>query len=479
MHAFWSWAQAIRAGDWLGRDTYHPYFGWMREMAPLETWHRWWGGAETFHQAPLYPYFVALVAGATGASTPAPVIALQLALGALQPLVLYALVRRVAGPREGLVAAALGAVYAPFVFQQGVLLRDWLPPLVEPLALVLLLRAADTDWRRDWVAAGACAGAAVLVRETALLLVPAIGLWLLWLRWPATRATATSAALLALGFGLAFFPLVARNLAVGAPALALSNRGGATFVQHNAADSLGLWSERNPHTERAILEWADGDGRAVVFATLQTYQGDYGAFAAKIARKLRAALDPIEIPSNVSFAYGRELSPVLRALPGFGLVLPLGAVGLALALRSWRRHLLLILYAGVVVASIAVSLPLARYRLPLAIVAIAYAGIAVAALADAARGRRREALAIAAAIATVALVQRFVLAVPELRSSGWMAMYGAGVEHRTAAAIYRADGDAARAAEEIARLRARVTGDPWTEEVARAAALENAAAGRD
>jgi hypothetical protein len=57
MYAFWQWAQTILAGDWLGRDTYHPYFIWMEKIAPLETWYQWWGGKEILQQAPLYPTY--------------------------------------------------------------------------------------------------------------------------------------------------------------------------------------------------------------------------------------------------------------------------------------------------------------------------------------------------------------------------------------------------------------------------------------
>jgi len=466
MHAFWSWAQAIVAGDWLGRDTYHPSFAWMREMAPIETWHRWWGGGQIFHQSPLYPYFVAGVVGATGASDPMPVLLVQLVLGALQPLVVFALARRIADERAALVAAALTALYAPFVFHQSVLLRDWLPPLLEPFALVLLLRAADRSRALDWIVAGAAVGVAFLNRETALLLVPAAGAWLALERCGRPRALASAATLLALGFGAALAPVAARNAAVGAPLLSFSNRGPVTFAQHNAAASSGLWSEYDTAVQKQILERVDA-GDSVVRATLATYP-DAGAVARKIATKLRGAVDPIEIPSNVSFAYARELSWVLRVLPGYGLVLPLGAVGLALSLCAWRRNALLILYLGITVATLVISLPLGRYRLPLATVWIVYAGVAVVAAFDAARARRAGRLAaIAAGVAVAALLQHRVLSVSELRTAGWMAMYGAGVEHRTAAELHAADGRLDRAADELARLRARANADPWTQEIAR------------
>lgn len=470
MHAFWGWAQSIVAGDWMGRDTYHPSFAWMRDMAPVETWHRWWGGKETFHQAPLYPYAIAAVLLATGASAPGPVLLVQLVLGALQPLVLFALGRRVAGERAGLVAAGIAALYGPFVFHQGVLLRDWLPPILEPLALVLLLRAAERRRPRDWILAGAAVGVALLTRETALLLVPAVAVWLLFVRWGQWRAIAVAAVLLLLGFGLALTPLVARNAVVGAPLLALSNRGGVTFVQHNAAASSPLWSELDPSLQKQILDEADRDGRSAVLATIATHGGDRWAVLRKVGMKLRGAVDPIEIPSNVSFSYGRELSWVLRVLPTYGLIFPLGAVGLALSFRNWRRHVLLHLYFGITVATLLISLPLARYRLPLATVLILYAGLAVSHAIDAVRARHGASLAAGLlAVAIAAFLQQVVLAVPELRTSGWMAMYGAGVEHRTAAGIHLADGRPDRAADELMRLRARANADPWSIAIARSA----------
>ena len=63
----WTWSGRILEGDVLGRDTIHPNTQWMRDMAPLESWERWWGGKHVFHQAPLYAYALAaarLVAGA-------------------------------------------------------------------------------------------------------------------------------------------------------------------------------------------------------------------------------------------------------------------------------------------------------------------------------------------------------------------------------------------------------------------------------
>jgi hypothetical protein len=59
MAASWTWSGRILAGDVIGWDPPHQYTSWMRAWAPLETWHRWWGGRTVFHQAPLWAYTLA------------------------------------------------------------------------------------------------------------------------------------------------------------------------------------------------------------------------------------------------------------------------------------------------------------------------------------------------------------------------------------------------------------------------------------
>jgi hypothetical protein len=59
MSLAYEWSGHILGGDVLGREPVHQYTVWMREIAPLETWERWWGGAQIFHTAPLYAYTLA------------------------------------------------------------------------------------------------------------------------------------------------------------------------------------------------------------------------------------------------------------------------------------------------------------------------------------------------------------------------------------------------------------------------------------
>jgi 4-amino-4-deoxy-L-arabinose transferase-like glycosyltransferase len=450
MHGFLEWARAIQAGDWLGRDTYHPYTDWMRELAPLETWYRWWGGEHIFQQEPLYPYLLALLLGLCGGSV-GGVLLVQLVLGALQPLLAFLIGRRLFGDAAGLVAAALLAFYGPLVFYQGMLLRDWLVLLLEPLAVLTLLRAREQERAPGWALAGAALGLALLAKATLLLFVP------LALAWSLTgpRATpvrpAARAALVLLGLGLALSPLLLRNAAVGAPLLAFSNRGPEAFALGNAADArpVGLYF---PPSMGPILERSNGQPGAVLRHTLETYQGDVGHFVSVQLRKLRGLVDPMEVPNNASYDYGRELSPVLAWLPGYGLVFPLGTAGFLLMLRHWRRHLPLLLYTLATLAGLLVTAILDRYRLVLLTPLALYAGAGLGVCLQALRERTPRLPALLAALTLlVAAGQQWLAPIEELRRSAFFTLFPPA--YTVAAEVYAREGRFERGVEELRRLR--------------------------
>jgi len=456
-YAFWHWAQTILAGDLLGRDTYHPYFDWMKEMAPLETWYRWWGGKEIFQQAPLYPYFVAALLAVSGKSLGFVVLA-QLLLGALQPLVMFWLAKRVFDHRVGLLAAGLTAVYGPFIFHQGALLRDWPPPLLEPLAMLVLLRARASGRVVDGLLSGALIGVATLTRETSLLLVPMAILWFVLEERGAWRRTAVPAAVLILGFSFALSPLLARNYLVGAPLLALSNRAGENLIEGNAADTfpVGL---HHPLSMKGILERSDGRLTSVIRETLGTYNGDWLGFVRMQLWKLRGLVDPLEVPNNLGFAYGLEISPILRFMLGYGLIFPLGATGFLLCLKAWRHHLLLLLYGLFTVGGLLTTIIMARLRLVLVPILIVYAGAGLVWLYEA--GRRRQTaqmMTYLGLLVGIGVVQHVILPFRELRDMPYYMIHHS--DYYFAAKIYAEEGRPDRAVAELERLQVKARQRP-------------------
>lgn len=400
-YAFFQWAQTILAGDWLGRDTYHPYFKWMLRVGTPEEWHRWWGGKEIFHQTPLFPYLLALLLALYQGSVPM-VFVTQLLLGSLQILVIYALAKRVFDYRVGLVAAVVTAFYGPFIFYQSTLLRDWLPPILEPLVMLAVLKATTSDHRYTWGLAGVTLGIAVLCKPTALLLGPvaliAIGLnhdnqW---------RVASRSLALLVVAFLLVLAPLFIRNVLVGAPVFALSTRATEAFVLANNTDNT-------VQSIRKVLEPSRGKLWPAFQKTLTLYHGQAVSFFGKQATKIQRVAAPYESPNNTSFYYASDLSPILRWTLGYGFVFPLGLTGLLMCLRHWRHHLLMFLYALASLVTLLLASPISRYRLVLVPVLIVYASALLIHWVDDIRARRAmRALGVAGLVLTCVLGQRLL-----------------------------------------------------------------------
>jgi tetratricopeptide (TPR) repeat protein len=152
------WARQIAAGDWLGHGV--------------------------FFQAPLYPYLLACVYQVLGPRLDA-VYLLQIGFGVAGCWAVYRAGRHLAGEREGLAAAALAALYGPFLFYDVQLLKESLAATVACFLLWALARvwAPPVPARpaAGWLLAGGLLGVLALLRENALLVVPLL-LPLAWWR---------------------------------------------------------------------------------------------------------------------------------------------------------------------------------------------------------------------------------------------------------------------------------------------------------
>lgn len=411
MHAYWAWAASIRAGDLLGRETPHPYFRWMEACGPPEAWDRFWGGRAVFQQAPLYPYLLAVL----GALTPGVrgVLGVQLLLGCLRALVVWRLAARFGGERAGLFAGALAAVYGPFVVSEGAVLRDWVPAILEPAAVLLLMRAADAGRPAAFATAGAVFGLAVLAKETAVLVLAAAGAWVAHARRAARPVLA-----LVLGAAAALAPLVARNLATGAPPLAVSNRAPEGLVEGNAVGAR-LAGLAHPPSLCAILETARGSALVAGAEAVRTWPGAAG-FLHFHLQKARALLDPDEVPDNLDDAYVREVVPALRVLPGFGWVGPLALAGaLAWPRSGATRGALLAALVAAAWIPLQLGPVVGRYRLSLVPWLLVACGVALATAQGAWQaGDRGRAARVALAAAAGAAMLHGPLRHPEVRDRG-------------------------------------------------------------
>ncbi len=403
MFMFDQWARRIVAGDLLGRETYQPLTAWQLSLAPEATWRHWYGAAPVFNKAPLYAYLVALMRALFGQPM-LPLALLQVLVSAACVPLLYLVTRRLFEPEAGLLAALLFAVYAPSVHFSVVMLRDaWIVPAGLGVSLALL-RLGEQPSRRRSLAAGLVAGAALVLNEA---FVSLLLLALAWIAWTVERpARLRALALFVLGTALALSPVAARNLAVGAPVTSLAVMGSTALAVFDTAHSNPWFFEIHPQSVTHVLAQADGRLGATLVACYRTFEGGLPDVTSFYLRKSLGLLIPYENPDNVNFYYAALRDPLLRVLPGYGLLLPLALVGLGLAWRRWRTLAALVPVAASLLLGMLVMLPLSRYRATFAgVVLLPLAGHALAVMLARARQRRFAALAATAgAAACIALV---------------------------------------------------------------------------
>jgi len=426
MNFFDLWAKNIAAGDWLTDKVLHPWHEWHKSIAaaylrlhpeavssqepvrpagasPAEPfrvlWERWWGG-KNFHQEPLYPYLVALTYQVFGPDV-RWVFVWQLLLGVAGNVLIYLIALRHFGALTAAAASLLAVLCSPLLFYNLVLLRE---TTITFLGLGLVYLADLTLDRRTWrwwLLLGLTCGLGVLLRTTFLLFWLAMLALAVCRQWRTTGTLLRSTAALTVGLLISLSPLVARNLAVGVPALSLPGMGAITFICANAEDSIPeAGSYFSIQHGAAIMGQTGGRFLPSVVATLQTHPSPWSYLNLEW-RKFTLIWHWYEIPNNTNFYSYRLHSKVLRYLPVTYFILgPLSLMGLALALSRgipcWPLYLAV---AGNLVM-VLLSFVLSRYRITLVALLLPFAALTLVQIAAWAWSRRW----IACQVAILALI---------------------------------------------------------------------------
>jgi dolichyl-phosphate-mannose-protein mannosyltransferase len=425
MATHWQWAGRILAGDVLGRDTYQPYPSWMHGIAPLETWNRW-RGPKVFNKAPLYPYALAGMRALVGDGYPGIGLC-QLALGVLNVALVFLLAARFFDTATAVIAGLGAAVYGPFLLYETLVLRDSLAVTVS--LLLLLALAHTTAAPAGWALAGAAFALALLGRELVLPFGALVLVWMALRFWGRWTQAARALGAFALGTALGLVPLVARNLAVGAPPLALSAIGLEGIVYGHAVDSAPA-AFRLPAATARILNAADGRALEVIRGTLATYEGDWRRLLGNEAARTAAIFSANEGSDNVNWYYFAARSPVLRWSLRWAPVLGLGLVGLWLSRRRVRGDDRIVLfYLATAFAGLQFLPVVGRYRLVPAALLLVYAAVTVRAVVERARERDwRAAARPAVASALLVLTSLRLLPGPDARDRCRTAEYLIGAQ---------------------------------------------------
>ncbi len=384
--------EAVARGDWLG--------GWS-------------AGYDT---GPLYGYGLALPYRACGERWICPVT-LQAILGALGPALAFGIGQALYCRAVGILAAILTCLYTPAIFYELLLVKFALLPIAVATLLFCIARARASGAARWIVPSGLLLGVLAALRANGLLVLPVAILWMIGPvrgAWPRLRVLLLACA----GVALVLAPITLRDAVASRRGLGTSLWGIHFYIGTNPdADGTyapvdGIRDDVVGHVvdARRIAERLEGRLLTPHEVSLHWYRKGLEfirqqptAYARLQVAKLRRVFEADEQGSfGDDFHDHQVVSRVLRLpLLSFGVIGPLGILGLLLTLLRGRPALLP-LFTLTYVVSLLPFFVTARYRLPLVPPLLVLTAEALCWMEQALRERRGWALAGAAGL--VALV---------------------------------------------------------------------------
>jgi tetratricopeptide (TPR) repeat protein len=314
-------------------------------------------GEPVFVMGPLYPYFLALNLG-LGFNFNG-VLFIQAFLGAFTCILIYYITRIIYGNLAGFISGIIAAFYGPFIFYNGLLLSETIQILLLAIAILLLVSRFRKSSRLPVFIAGVLIGLTSLAQGTvAIFAILLAGFWLIRYYRHSKRESSRYgnwAILLFAGTIAGILPATIHNLANG-DFVPISSNMGINFYVGNNAGSTGAYdappglnlatdfsgrkvAEKQMHRQLKSSE-VSSFWMARAFADIKAAPFD---FLGRMAKKIWLYFWYFDIPQAESLQTQRLFSPIFKLpLPGFGLILLLGALSIALCKIDERTWIILL-----------------------------------------------------------------------------------------------------------------------------------------
>ncbi len=338
-------------------------------------------------QAADHPPLTALVASPASFLFDESVIAQRASMvlvGVAAVVVIGLLARRVGGPRTGLIAAGLAAVYPYLWMNDAVVMAEALTALLVAATLLALYRHHDQPSLRAALVVGLLCGLAMLARGEQGLLIPiVVAPTMLWTRSipPAERLKHLLAVAVVAGAVVA--PWVIHNLARFEEPTLLSTNDGLTLLGANCdgmyhGGGVGFWS-----LDCALESGHEGD-QSIRSAARRDAAFDYiRANSGEVPRVVAIRLGRVWgvwAPDEMVWYNTGEGRESWASWFGFAMYVPLVPLAVAggVVLRRDRRLLWPLASTAIVVTlTAALFYGLLRFRIPAEVAIVALAAVAL------------------------------------------------------------------------------------------------------
>jgi 4-amino-4-deoxy-L-arabinose transferase-like glycosyltransferase len=330
----------------------------------------------TAHWSFIYPLYLATIYAVVGYHPLAARLIQGIVGSVLICFLIYLIGRRATDELTGLVGAGAAAIYGYFVYYSVALMTETYFIVCVLLALYLSLELKENPTLVRWIALGLTLGIATLLRQTILIFVPFLLVWL-FIELRNTPVKWWQFAVPVVVMALMIAPWTIRNYMVYRQLLPLnSNVGYALYASNNP--HLGTdW--RNEDIVVPIPEELAGQNEAQLNDAL-TRKGIEFIFADPARYVLLTLNKSLEFFRFWPSAESSLISNLNRVL-SFGLFLPFMLLGLYLSFPRWRNFLPLYLFIVIHTGIHLLSWPAPRYRLPVDAVLMVFAGLTLIELA--------------------------------------------------------------------------------------------------
>jgi tetratricopeptide (TPR) repeat protein len=394
------------------------YDRWAREIADGN-----WLGSEVFFQAPLYPYFLAVIYSFFGHSLDAAYL-IQIILSLLGIYALYRAGTKVAGEKVGLAAAALSACYGVYMFYDVQILKESLAVTVVCFLFWILVEARESKGLALWIWAGVICGFLSLLRENMLLIVPFLVLLAIRPREGFSVFFLRSLVFI-LGITIVLIPVAFRNWKVGGNFLPTTFQGGVNFYIGNNPEATGTYQSLSPGKQVPAYERTEPIrlaekeiGRALepyevsnfwLRKSLNWARENPSDFLKLQIKKAQMFWSWYEWPDAVDYYYVKKTSFIYKLpLLEFGSLSFLALIGLWFVRRRLQVFFPVLLFIVMWMASTVVFFLFSRYRLPAIPGLILIGAVAVGSIFESWNQKRRQSIIVLGLVVLVSVAPLFV-----------------------------------------------------------------------
>ena len=299
----------------------------------------------TADKPPVYPFLEAFVSLLGGRSWQAHDL-VGILSGTATIVVVALVARRLAGPRAGLIAAAIAAAYPMLVAADGALRSESTYALLVTLSLLCALRLRERRSLGRAAALGAVIGLAALTRGEALLLVVLVAL-------PAARWRTREAAVAVAACAVVLAPWLVRCWTTFDEPVAISTNTGGLLAGANChstyhGEFIGQWDFRCvPEIKKFNEAQAADELRRVGVRYARDHAGRLPVVLAVRLGRSFELYRPLQGVNIERFLEGRDLTAEKAGLVMYYLLALLGIAG-AVVLRRRRDGSLSTLLAPIV-----------------------------------------------------------------------------------------------------------------------------------